>query len=147
VRLAALAAAIALGAACAHAPAPEEPQEQAEAPAHPPRAPAAPRPGPAARPAWPQVGIASFYGHRFHGRLTASGVRYDMYAMTCAHRTAPFGTRLRVTDLESGRSVVVRVTDRGPFARGRVVDLSWAAARRLDLLERGLARVRVDRAD
>ena len=146
MRIAALAAtaALALGAACAHAPPPAWAEERA---APPPRAPSAQRPGAAARPGWPQVGIASFYGHRFHGRLTASGVPYDMHAMTCAHRTAPFGTRLRVTDLESGRSVVVRVTDRGPFARGRVVDLSWAAARRLDLLERGLARVRVERVD
>jgi rare lipoprotein A len=68
-----------------------------------------------------------------------------MHALTCAHPSAPFGTRLRVTDLESGRSVVVTVTDRGPFVRGRVVDLSLAAARRLGMVERGIARVRVER--
>jgi rare lipoprotein A len=89
--------------------------------------------------------VASFYGERFHGRTTASGARYDMHALTCAHPSAPFGARLRVTDLESGRSVVVTVTDRGPFVRGRIVDLSLAAARRLGMVERGVARVRVER--
>jgi rare lipoprotein A len=68
-----------------------------------------------------------------------------MHAMTCAHPGAPFGTRLRVTDLETRRSVVVTVTDRGPFVRGRVVDLSLAAARALGIVERGVARVRVER--
>jgi rare lipoprotein A len=67
-----------------------------------------------------------------------------MHALTCAHRTAPFGTRLRVTDLETGRTVVVVVNDRGPFVRGRVVDVSLAAARKLGMVERGLARVRVE---
>jgi rare lipoprotein A len=73
-------------------------------------------------------------------------VRYDMHALTCAHRSAPFGARLRVTDVETGRSVVVTVTDRGPFADGRVVDLSLAAARKLGMVQRGLARVRVELA-
>ena len=68
-----------------------------------------------------------------------------MHALTCAHRTAPFGTRLRVTELESGRSVVVKVNDRGPWVPGRVVDVSLAAARRLGFVERGVARVRVER--
>jgi rare lipoprotein A len=68
-----------------------------------------------------------------------------MHALTCAHPSAPFGSRLRVTELEGGRSVVVTVTDRGPFARGRIVDLSLAAARKLGMIERGLARVRVER--
>jgi rare lipoprotein A len=68
-----------------------------------------------------------------------------MHALTCAHPSAPFGTRLRVTDLETGRAVVVTVTDRGPFARGRIVDLSLAAARVLGMVERGLAKVRVER--
>lgn len=92
-----------------------------------------------------EVGLASFYADRFHGRRTASGARYDMNALTCAHPSAAFGTRLRVTDLETGRTVVVTVNDRGPFAGGRVVDLSLAAARRLGMVERGLARVRVER--
>ena len=89
--------------------------------------------------------MASYYGRKFHGRRTASGVRYDMHALTCAHRTAPFGTRLRVTDLETGRSVVVTVNDRGPFVRGRVVDVSLGAARALGIVERGVVRVRVER--
>jgi rare lipoprotein A len=70
-----------------------------------------------------------------------------MHALTCAHPSAPFGARLRVTDLETGRSVVVRVTDRGPFEKGRVVDLSLAAARKLGMVARGLVRVRVERVD
>jgi rare lipoprotein A len=93
-----------------------------------------------------EVGLASFYGDEFHGRRTASGSRYDKHALTCAHPSAPFGTRLRVTDLETGRSVVVTVNDRGPFAPGRIVDLSLAAAKRLGIVRRGLARVRVDRS-
>ncbi len=91
-----------------------------------------------------ETGLASYYARSLQGRRTASGARYDGRAMTCAHRTHPFGSLLRVTDVESGRSVTVKVTDRGPFARGRVVDLSWAAARVLGILEQGLARVRVE---
>jgi rare lipoprotein A len=94
-----------------------------------------------------ESGLASFYAHRFHGRRTASGVRYDMHAMTCAHPTARFGSRLKVTDVETGRSVVVVVNDRGPFARGRVVDLSLAAAKRLGMVKRGVARVTVEPLD
>lgn len=91
------------------------------------------------------MGLASFYGRRLVGRRTASGERYDVDALTCAHRSAPFGTRLKVTALESGRSVVVTVNDRGPFGRGRVVDVSLAAARILDIVGRGVAHVRVER--
>lgn len=93
-----------------------------------------------------QIGMASYYARSFEGRTTASGVPYDGRAMTCAHPTFPFGTLLRVTDLESGKSVLVKVTDRGPFAPGRIVDLSWAAARELGMLTRGLARVAVELA-
>ena len=92
------------------------------------------------------MGLASYYGKRFHGHTTASGARYDMNAFTCAHPHEPFGSRLKVTDLETGRSVLVTVTDRGPFAAGRVVDLSLAAARALGMVHRGVARVRVERA-
>jgi rare lipoprotein A len=143
--------------ACAH------PSRSTHRPARPPtaetrgdeRPPPAPVPEPPPRPdredeargAEEETGIASFYAHRFHGRRTASGVRYDMHAMTCAHPNAPFGTRLRVTDVETGRSVVVVVNDRGPFARGRVVDLSLAAAKRLGIVKRGLARVKVERVE
>ncbi len=107
--------------------------------AHPERRPEAP-PGAATR----EEGFASYYGPSFQGRRTASGDRYDARAMTCAHRTLPFGTMLRVTDVETGKSVDVTVTDRGPYGRGRVVDLSWAAARALGILERGIARVIVE---
>jgi len=86
-------------------------------------------------------GIASWYGPDFHGRTTASGERYDMYAMTAAHRTLPFGTVLEVRNLDNGKSCRVRVNDRGPFVRGRVVDLSLAAARAIDMVGPGTARV------
>jgi len=91
-----------------------------------------------------EEGLASYYADRFQGRPTASGAPYDRAAMTCAHRSWPFGTRLRVTDLERGRSVVVVVNDRGPHVAGRVVDVSGAAARALGMIERGVARVRVE---
>jgi len=92
-----------------------------------------------------EEGLASYYADRFQGRPTASGAPYDREALTCAHRTWPFGTRLRVTELERGRAVVVTVTDRGPHVAGRVVDLSAAAARALGLGAKGVARVRVER--
>lgn len=92
-----------------------------------------------------EVGLASFYADRFQGRPTASGRPYDGAALTCAHRTAPFGARLRVTDPATGRSVVVTVTDRGPHVAGRVVDLSRAAAERMGMIGRGLLPVRVER--
>lgn len=88
-------------------------------------------------------GVASWYGPGFAGRLTASGERFDPGALTCAHRTLPFGTRLEVTNLDNGRSVEVRVNDRGPYARGRLLDLSAEAARRLGMRTSGTARVRV----
>src|SRR5207302_1674573 len=76
-----------------------------------------------------QTGVASYYGGEFEGRQTASGAIYRGRRMTCAHRTLPFGTVLRVTDIETRKSVVVEVNDRGPYAKGRLVDLSMAAAR------------------
>lgn len=91
-----------------------------------------------------QVGLASWYGAQFAGRQTANGERFDPEAMTAAHRELPFGTRVRVTELTSGRRVEVRINDRGPFIRGRVIDLSRGAARRLNLLSQGLGRVRLD---
>jgi rare lipoprotein A len=86
-------------------------------------------------------GLASYYS--YPGR-TANGERYDPKQLTAAHRTLPFGTKLQVTNVKSGRSVVVRVNDRGPFIRGRVVDVSYAAARELDLLHAGTAKVRLE---
>ena len=82
-------------------------------------------------------GVASYYGRRFHGRRTASGERFDMHAMTAAHRTLPFGTLVEVTNPRNGRSVTVRINDRGPFHGGRVIDVSRAAATELGLIQRG----------
>ena len=94
-----------------------------------------------------EVGRASWYGTRtgLHGELTASGERFDALTFTAAHRSHPFGTRLRVTNLSNGLSVVVRVNDRGPRLRGRVIDVSRAAAASLGFQRRGIARVRVER--
>jgi len=90
-----------------------------------------------------QEGTASWYGSQFHGRKTANGERYDMYAMTAAHPTLPLPSYARVTRLDTGRSIVVRVNDRGPFKSGRIIDLSYAAAAKLGFVEQGSARVRV----
>lgn len=90
-----------------------------------------------------EKGIASWYGKKFHGRKTSSGEKYDMYAMTAAHKTLPLPTYVRVTNLSNGRSVVVRVNDRGPFHSNRIIDLSYAAAQKLDMLRSGTALVEV----
>ena len=92
-----------------------------------------------AAPVHAEAGIASWYGHPYHGRRTASGIRYNMHADTCAHLSLPFGTLIRVTNQRNGRSTICRVTDRGPFVRGRIVDVSLAGARALRL--NGIARV------
>lgn len=86
-------------------------------------------------------GVASWYGRPYQGRPTADGEIYNMYTMTAAHRTLPFGTRVRVHDLDNGRSVDVRINDRGPFVRGRIIDLSYAAAESLGMVGPGTARV------
>lgn len=86
-------------------------------------------------------GLASWYGQRHHGLKTASGEIFDKNKLTAAHRTLPFGTRLRVTNVENGKSVVVRVNDRGPHVAGRVLDLSYGAAQALGMTSAGLARV------
>lgn len=88
-------------------------------------------------------GVASWYGKKFHGRETSSGELYDMYAMTAAHKTLPLPTYVRVTNLKNGRSVVVKVNDRGPFAKNRIIDLSYAAAHKLDMIGDGTAQVEV----
>jgi rare lipoprotein A len=90
------------------------------------------------------VGIASFYGAKFQGRRTASGEVFNTLEMTAAHRTLPFGTQLRVTNLRNGKSVVVRVNDRGPHLRGRIVDLSKAAAKKIGITRTGIARVKLE---
>ena len=89
-------------------------------------------------------GLASWYGERYHGRTTASGARFDMNAMTAAHRTLPFGTRVNVTNLENGRAAVVTINDRGPFIAGRIIDVSRRAAEHLGFRHQGLARVGVE---
>lgn len=91
-----------------------------------------------------QVGLASWYGAEYAGARTASGERFNPSALTAAHRTLPFGTRVQVTNLENGRQVIVRVNDRGPFKRGRIIDLSHGAAQRLASLDQGLVKVRLD---
>lgn len=101
---------------------------------------------PEARPVKPghvERGIASWYGEPFHGRRTASGEVYDMHRFTAAHRTLPFHTRVEVTNLDNGQRVVVRITDRGPFVRGRILDLSYAAARKIGMIGPGTARVEI----
>ena len=90
------------------------------------------------------TGKASWYGRDFHGGPTASGDNYDMYTFTAAHRTLPMGTVVRVTDQDNGKSVMVCVTDRGPFVRGRVIDLSFAAAQQINIENRGVSRVELE---
>jgi rare lipoprotein A len=95
-------------------------------------------------PAWTQQGRVSWYGPGFHGRQTANGEIYDSNELTMAHRSLAFGTEVRVTNLRNGRSVVVRVNDRGPYVRGRIADLSHAAADRLDFVSDGVAPARIE---
>lgn len=91
-----------------------------------------------------QEGIASWYGKAHHGRRTASGARFDMHALTAAHRSLPFGSRIKVTNTANGRSVVLTVNDRGPFIAGRLLDVSYRAARELNFARAGLAEVRIE---
>ncbi|MEN8208333.1 MAG: septal ring lytic transglycosylase RlpA family protein [Candidatus Fermentibacteria bacterium] len=88
-----------------------------------------------------QRGVASYYGDGFHGNLTANGETFDMYALTCAHLTLPFGTVILVKNLDNGREVMVRVNDRGPYVGGRIIDLSTGAAEDLGMLDAGIANV------
>jgi rare lipoprotein A len=89
-------------------------------------------------------GLASYYADKYQGRKTANGEIFDTAKLTAAHKTLPFGTRVRVTNLDNGRSVDVRINDRGPYVAGRVIDLSPAAARKLDMLRAGVVRVKLD---
>jgi len=89
-------------------------------------------------------GVASYYGGKFHGRKTASGAHFDKNGLTAAHKTLPFGTKVRVTNLLNSESVDVRITDRGPFHKGRVIDLSKGAAREIGMLSAGTASVKVE---
>jgi len=99
---------------------------------------------PDAKPLSTETGLASWYGPPYHNRRGSNGEVYDMNSFTAAHRTLPLGTIVRVTNLKSGRSAVVRITDRGPFIEGRVIDLSLAAAKRIDLWRAGVSEVRVE---
>jgi rare lipoprotein A len=101
-------------------------------------------PQPARQSATNGHGVASWYGKQYHGRKTASGEPFNMNALTAAHRTHPFGTTVRVTNLDNGKDVVVRINDRGPYAKGRVIDLSYAAAKRIGMVEAGVADVRLE---
>ena len=94
-----------------------------------------------------EEGQASFYGTKFHGYATSSGEPYNMYAMTAAHKRLPLPSYARVTNLDNGRTVVVRINDRGPFHEGRAIDLSYAAAWRLGILDKGTGRVRIEGID
>jgi peptidoglycan lytic transglycosylase len=143
---------VSFGAACAHRP-PQPPQApptppQVEPPV-PPAPPPSPPPAPPEEPTSPPAkrvleGTASWYGPRFDGRTTASGEQFDQDALTAAHATLALGTRVRVTNLRNGRTVVVRINDRGPAYRDRVLDLSRAAAVTLGMIRPGTAPVRIE---
>lgn len=91
-----------------------------------------------------QEGLASWYGREEQGQLTASGERFNMYELTAAHRTLPMNTRVRVTNLKNGRQVVVRINDRGPYSRKRIIDVSRAAAIRLGMIDAGVVPARIE---
>ena len=99
---------------------------------------------PAPAPSFTQTGLASFYGRAHDGKVTASGESFNPEDLTAAHRTLALGSRVRVTNLENGEAVTVKITDRGPFVRGRIIDLSLAAARALGMTEKGVTRVRLE---
>jgi len=146
---------IALLAGCSHQPV------KVAVPQTPPPAPEQPSPVPSpdveaqgqngtpnlpadAKPLWSETGIASWYGAPYHNRRASNGEIYDMRAMTAAHRTLPLGSIVRVTNLKTGSSAIVRITDRGPFIDGRIIDLSRSAAEKIGIVQRGTAEVRVD---
>lgn len=98
----------------------------------------------AAEPSFTQTGLASFYGRAHDGKTTANGDRFDPQGFTAAHRSLAFGTLVRVTNLENGQTVTVKITDRGPFVRGRIIDVSLAAALALGMVDKGVTRVRLE---
>ena len=91
-----------------------------------------------------QIGISSYYGKEFHKKRTASGQIFDMHKISAAHKTLPLGTRIRVTNLKNGRSLTMTIIDRGPFVKGRILDVSYKAARKLGFVNEGTTKVRVD---
>ena len=94
-----------------------------------------------------QEGRASYYGGRFHGRTTANGESFNKNALTAAHPSLPFGSKVRVTNLNNKKSVIVRINDRGPYAKGRIIDLSEQAARGINMLQSGVVRVQIERLE
>ena len=105
--------------------------------------------GGAAEPSGPESptvvdGVASYYGREHHGKKTANGEIFDMNKLTAAHRSLPFGSQVKVTNLSNQRSVIVRINDRGPYSQGRIIDLSLAAAERLEMVKSGIAKVTVE---
>ena len=96
---------------------------------------------------WEQSGNASYYGVKHQGKKTANGERFDANQLTAAHPSLPFGTRVKVTCVSTGKSVIVRINDRGPFHGGRVIDLSKAAAKKIDMVKRGVMKIKLQRLD
>ena len=91
-----------------------------------------------------QIGIASYYGKEFHRKLTANGQKFNMYKVSAAHKTLPLGTRVKVTNLNNGKSIRLTINDRGPFKKGRILDLSYKAAQKLGFVNEGTTKVRID---
>ena len=91
-----------------------------------------------------QIGIASYYGKKFHRKLTANGQKFNMYKVSAAHKTLPLGTRVKVTNLNNGKSIRLTINDRGPFKKGRILDLSYKAAQKLGFVNEGTTKVRID---
>jgi len=91
-----------------------------------------------------QIGYASWYGKKFHGRPTASGEIFNMYKLTAAHRTLPLGTYVKVTNLSNGKSVIVKINDRGPYVKGRIIDLSYMAAKKIGMVKKGVQKVKIE---
>ena len=91
-----------------------------------------------------QIGIASYYGKKFHKKRSANGEIFNMYKVSAAHKSYPLGTKVRVTNLKNGKSIKLIINDRGPFVKGRIIDLSYKAARKLDFVNQGTTKVRID---
>ena len=91
-----------------------------------------------------QIGIASYYGKKFHKKRTANGEIFNMYKVSAAHKTLPLGTKVRVINLKNGKSLTMRINDRGPFAKGRIIDLSYKAAQKLGFVNQGTTKVRIE---
>ena len=97
-----------------------------------------------AKPKKVQIGKGSWYGKRFHGKKTANGEKYNMYTYTAAHKSLPFNTKVKITNLKNNRSVIVRINDRGPFVKGRIIDLSYLAAKKLKYVDKGVAKLKIE---